>query len=109
MAIGRKSIWVGIVGMTISVTGVAVAASGGGETETAVETAAPVTEAIAETVDLVPEGPIGIGAFGELPEPTTTTTTAPPTTTTAPPPPTTEAPAPAPAPCAADCTMSSAP
>lgn len=98
MAIGRKSIWVGIVGMTITVTGVAVAANGGDGEEAAVETAAPVTEAISEIEDLIPEGVVGLGAVGELPDPTTTTT-APPTTTTAPPPPpTTAPPAPAPAP-----------
>ncbi len=96
MAIGRKSIWIGIVGITATISGITIAAAGG-ETDAPVEAAAPVTEAIAEIDDLLPEGVQGIGAIGELPEPTTTTTTAPPTTTTAPPPPpTTQPPAPQP-------------
>ena len=46
--IGRKSLWAGIVGMTLTIGGVAVAANAGGEEEAPVEAAAPVTETIAE-------------------------------------------------------------
>ncbi|WP_436794285.1 CAP domain-containing protein [Actinospongicola halichondriae] len=112
MAFGRKSIWVGIVGLTVTVTGVAVAANAGSDAGDApVEAAAPVTEAISEVDDLVDaavEGAQGLGAVGALPEPTTTTTTAPPTTTTAPPPPPTTA-APAPQPTAPPATQAAPP
>lgn len=96
MAIGRKSLWVGIVGMSLTIGGVAVAANAGGEEDTPVQAAAPVTEAISQTDDASVPGTEGLGSVGTLPEPTTTTTAAP-TTTTAPPttaPPTTQPPAP---------------
>ncbi len=97
---GRKSLWIGIVGMTLTVGGVAVAANAGGDEEAPVEAAAPVTEAIAEIeAPLVPEQGRNVeGEFpGRIEAPTTTTTTAPPTTTTTAPP-TTQPPAPKPAP-----------
>lgn len=116
MAVGRKSIWVGILGVAVTVTGVAVGANAGGEDVTPVQAAAPVTEAIAEVddpADAAVEGAQGLGGIGALPEPTTTTTTTtePPTTTTAAPAPTTTeatptpTPAPAPAPAAPPATQ----
>ena len=82
---GRKPLWVGVIGMGLTVGGVAVAANAGGEEEAPVEAAAPVTEAIAEIDEpLVPEQGRNVeGEFpGRIEAPTTTTTTAPPTTTT---------------------------
>jgi uncharacterized protein YkwD len=99
MFFGRKSLWIGIIGMTATIGGAAVAANASGEEEAPVEAAAPVTEAISEN-DPILTGAEGLAGIGELPEPTTTTTAAP--TTTQPPatttPPTTQPPAPKPTP-----------
>ena len=98
--IGRKSLWAGIVGMTLTIGGVAVAANAGGEEEAPVEAAAPVTEPIAEldSFEVPDQGRDVEGEFpGRIEAPTTTTTTAPPTTTTTAPP-TTQPPAPKPQP-----------
>lgn len=109
--IGRKSLWAGIVGMTLTIGGVAVAANAGGEQEAPVEAAAPVTEPIAEldSFEVPDQGRDVEGEFpGRIEAPTTTTTTAPPTTTTTAPP-TTQPPAPKPQPTAPPATQPAPP
>lgn len=109
--IGRKSLWAGILGMTLTIGGVAVAANAGGEEEAPVEAAAPVTEPIAEldSIEVPDQGRDVEGEFpGRIEAPTTTTTTAPPTTTTTAPP-TTQPPAPKPQPTAPPATQPAPP